>query len=277
MITRKQPVTMMYSKALIKPDGEVLNYSDTSSGNEVLVFIHGYPFDQSIWKEQVIALSEQARIITYDVRGYGSSSKGKEKFSIDLFADDLIFLLDSLQVNKVIVCGLSMGGYIALNLVKRYAERVKGLVLYDTQCYADNTIAKAKRYENIALIRNGGKQKYLEDMCKILFSPVTFQQKYEIVKQTLNLMLKADDDVLMRTLEAMAERVESCSILAAIKIPVMILCGEHDMLTPPEKSAFMQQQIQGSVLHIIENSGHLGHLENKEAFNQHLNNFLKSF
>ena len=85
MITRKQPVSMVYSKALIKPDGEVLNYSDTSSGNEVLVFIHGYPFDQSIWKEQAIALSEQARIITYDVRGYGSSSKGTEKYSIDLF------------------------------------------------------------------------------------------------------------------------------------------------------------------------------------------------
>ena len=277
MITRKQPVTMMYSKALIKPDGEVLNYSDTSSGNEVLVFIHGYPFDQSIWKEQVIALSEQARIIAYDVRGYGSSSKGKEKFSIDLFADDLIFLLDSLQVNKVIVCGLSMGGYIALNLVKRYTDRVKGLVLYDTQCYADNAIAKAKRYENIALIRNGGKQKYLEDMCKILFSPVTFQQNGEIIKITLDLMLKATDEVLIQTLEAMAEREETCSILSAIKIPAMVLCGEHDILTPPEKSEYMQQQIPGSVLHVIANSGHLAHLENKDAFNQHLNSFLKSF
>ncbi len=110
----------------------------------------------------------------------------------------------------------------------------------------------------------------------LFFKPIVKADKSG-VKQTLNLMLKADDDVLMRTLEAMAERVESCSILAAIKIPVMILCGEHDMLTPPEKSAFMQQQIQGSVLHIIENSGHLGHLENKDAFNQHLNNFLKSF
>ena len=277
MITRKQPVSMVYSKALIKPDGEVLNYSDTSSGNEVLVFIHGYPFDQSIWKEQVIALSEQARIITYDVRGYGSSSKGTEKFSIDLFADDLIFLLNSIQVNKVIVCGLSMGGYIALNLVKRYSERIKGLILYDTQCYADNAKKKKKRYENIALIRNGGKQKYLEDMCKILFSPVTFQQNGEIIKITLDLMLKATDEVLIQTLEAMAEREETCSILSAIKIPAMVLCGEHDILTPPEKSEYMQQQIPGSVLHVIANSGHLAHLENKDAFNQHLNNFLKSF
>ncbi|HOZ81663.1 MAG: alpha/beta hydrolase [Bacteroidia bacterium] len=277
MITRKQPVTMMYSKALIKPDGEVLNYSDTSSGNEVLVLIHGYPFDQSIWKEQVIALSDQARIITYDVRGYGSSSKGKERFSIDLFADDLIFLLDSLQVSKFIVCGLSMGGYIALNLVKRYPERIKGLVLYDTQCYADNAIGKAKRYENIELIRKGGKQKYLEDMCKILFSPATFQKNDVVIKQTLDLMMKADNEVLMQTLEAMAEREESCSNLSSIKFPTMILCGEYDVLTPPEKSEFMQQQIPGSVLHIIENSGHLGHLENKDAFNQHLNSFLKSF
>ena len=107
--------------------------------------------------------------ISYDIRGFGKSTAGAEKFSIGLFADDLIGLMDALQIDKAVVCGLSMGGYILLNAVNRYPERFEAIILSDTQCIADSPEAKVKRYKTIQQIEAGGLNDFAEAFVKNIF------------------------------------------------------------------------------------------------------------
>jgi 3-oxoadipate enol-lactonase len=118
----------------------------------VIVFIHGFPFNKSMWKSQVEALKAQYRVIAYDVRGHGDSDSGTVQFSIEQFVSDLIGFLDALKVEKVTLCGLSMGGYIALNAIQNFAKRFDALILCDTQCIADTPETKEKRMKAIESI-----------------------------------------------------------------------------------------------------------------------------
>jgi 3-oxoadipate enol-lactonase len=119
-------------------NGITICYDDFGKGLLPIIFIHGFPFDKSSWQPQLDFLRQTHRVIAYDIRGFGNSTSGKEKESIRLFADDLIQFMDALEIDKAIVCGLSMGGYILLNAAFRYPERFEAIVLSDTQCIADS-------------------------------------------------------------------------------------------------------------------------------------------
>src|SRR5689334_18153554 len=123
-----------------------VSYTDDGlQDSPVIIFIHGFPFNKHIWAGQVETLKENFRVIAYDIRGHGESSAGNVDFSIDLFATDLISLMDVLKIEKAMLCGLSMGGYIALNAMEKYQHRFIALILCDTQCIADTTEAREKR------------------------------------------------------------------------------------------------------------------------------------
>src|SRR5689334_21491870 len=120
----------------IQVNGTTVCYDDLGKGKIPILFIHGFPFDKTSWQPQMQFLKSTNRVIAYDIRGFGKSAAGNEKASIGLFADDLVQLLDALQLDKVIACGLSMGGYILLNALSRYPERFDAIILSDTQCIA---------------------------------------------------------------------------------------------------------------------------------------------
>jgi len=123
-----------------------VSYTDEGKyGAPVIIFIHGFPFNMSMWNPQIESLSNYCRVITYDIRGFGNSDAGNEEFTIELFAKDLISLMDALKIDITILCGLSMGGYIALNAIENYAGRFSALILSDTSCKADTSEAKEKR------------------------------------------------------------------------------------------------------------------------------------
>src|SRR4051812_1278955 len=115
----------------VKINGVTINYDDLGNSEFPLIFIHGFPFDKNSWKFQLDELQKYSRVIAYDCRGYGKSSSDRNPFSIRLFADDLISLLDELKIEKAIICGLSMGGYVALNAISRFPERFHKLILSD--------------------------------------------------------------------------------------------------------------------------------------------------
>src|SRR5688572_6563533 len=129
------------------------SYDDIGEGSVPIIFIHGFPFDKSMWQLQMEHFKTTHRVIAYDIRGFGKSFDDTNDLSITLFADDLIQLMDSLQIDKAIVCGLSMGGFIALNAINRFPGRFAGLILCDTQCIADPEDVKAGRYTTISQIR----------------------------------------------------------------------------------------------------------------------------
>lgn len=260
----------------IKIDDITINYNDLGEGKLPIIFIHGFPFDKSSWQPQLDYLRQYDRIITYDLRGYGNSTLNQEKISITMLADDLIKFMDALQIQKAIVCGLSMGGYILLNALNRYPKRFAAIILSDTQCIADTPEAKEKRYKNIALLESGGLSEFTENMIKNLFYTESFTTKKETVASLKKVMLSASPDVISETLRALAAREEMCYTLENIIIPTLIITGKEDKAVSPQQSTFMHQQIPRSILNIIDKAGHLPNLEKPEEFNRLVKDFALS-
>jgi 3-oxoadipate enol-lactonase len=229
-----------------------------------------------MWKNQISAFSENYRVVAYDVRGHGKSEPGNDDFSIELFVKDLIFAMDTLQIDKAILCGLSMGGYIALNAIENYPERFNALVLCDTNCKADTPEGKEKRLKTIESIKLNGVEKFADGLIENLLAPQTLAAKNEIVTAIREMIVKTSRDSLFKTLIAFTRRSETCSKLQEIKVPVLIIVGKEDKVTPPEAARFMHDKIRGATLSIIEHAGHLSNLENPDQFNAQLKGFLAS-
>jgi len=259
------------SNIKITVDNLTVNYNDDGPDDApIIIFIHGFPFNKTAWNKQVTALKDNYRVIAYDVRGHGNSSAGDADFSIDLFAKDLLDLMDALKINKVVLCGLSMGGYIALNAVEKYPDRFDALILSDTNCIADPPETKEKRMKAIESIKEFGVEKYADESIKNLFAPESFLTKKEEIAAVREMIVNTNKETLYKTLRAFYERKETCSRLQDINIPVLIMVGKEDKITPPEAAQMMHEKIEDSVLKIIEHAGHLSNIENPSEFNNQI-------
>jgi 3-oxoadipate enol-lactonase len=252
------------------------NYNDEGAEQQpVIIFIHGLALNKDMWSRQEDALKNEYRVIAYDVRGHGKSQMGKEEFSIELFADDLIHFMDMLEIDQTALCGLSMGGYIVLRAMEKYPERFTALILSDTQCIADSAEARERRMKAIEDIQQNGKVPFADQNAKNLFSPESFTTRKGEIEAVKAMTTNMQAEAICQTLNALANRDETCSRLNEIKIPVLILVGKDDKFTPPERSQFMHSKIKNSELHIIDRAAHLSNVENAEEFNRSLKDFLK--
>lgn len=239
-----------------------------------VVLIHGFPFSHEMWHPQVEALSSGYRVITYDVRGHGESEVGDGQYTIELFVDDFLGLLDHLKIEKAVVVGLSMGGYIALRTIERNPERFKALVLCDTRSEADTNEGKLKRAANIKFVKNEGVERFAAEFVKAIFSPKSFETNLETVQFIQDIIEETSPTAIAGTLLALAGRTDTTDSLSRITVPTLILVGEHDTLTPPSAAEAMHSKIPNSELHVISDAAHMSNLENPEEFNNHLLNFL---
>ena len=254
-----------------------VSYNDEGkTGDPVIIFIHGFPFNKSMWDKQMEALKHDYRVIAYDVRGHGYSDTGTEDFSIELFATDLLNLMDTLKIDKAMLCGLSMGGYIALNAFENYPDRFDALILSDTTCLADTSEAKEKRIKTIENIRKNGVEKFADESIKNLFARESFSTKKKEIAAVREMIVHTDEESLCKTLRAFYERKETCSKLSDIYVPVLIMVGEEDKITPLAAAQLMQEKIKDSLLSIIEHAGHLINIENPLEFNNQLEEFVST-
>lgn len=254
-----------------------VSYTDEGPENvPVIIFIHGFPFNKEMWNKQLDALSENLRVIAYDVRGHGNSYSGTDDFSIELFVKDLLSFMDALEIEKTTLCGLSMGGYIALKAIEKYPYRFDKLILCDTSCKPDSHEAKEKRMKAIEGILENGVEKFADDGIMIFFAQESLNTKKDMIAEVREIMVHTTEKSIIKTLLALSKRKETCSILSEIKVPVLILVGEEDKITPPEAAQFMHKEINGSVISIIKHAGHLSNLENPEQFNTQLKKFLEN-
>ncbi len=242
----------------------------------VILFIHGFPLNKSMWNPQMEAFKNDYRVIAYDIRGHGKTEHGDKDFSIDLFVSDLIGFMDAFYIDKAIVCGLSMGGYIALKAVEDYPNRFSGLVLCDTNCLADTTEAKENRLKAIENIKQNGVEKYAGESLEKLFAPGSLLTKERVTESVRKMILKTTEQSLISTLTALSTRQETCSRLNEITIPVLIMVGSEDIITPPSAAQSMHEKIPGSILEVIDHAGHLSNLENPDSFNKKLRSFISS-
>lgn len=259
----------------ITTTNQTISYIDEGSFNApTIIFIHGFPLNKAMWNKQIGELKEKYRVIAYDIRGYGNSDAGDDDFSIELFVNDLLSLMDILKIDKTILCGFSMGGYIALNAIENFPERFSALLLCDTNCTDDKPAAKEKRMRSIESIMEKGLEQYTEESLKKLFAPISFSKQIDEITIVREMIMKTPKQSIFKTLHALAERSETCSKLHEIRVPVLIMVGKEDEITPPDVAFSMHEKMKGSTIHIIDQAGHLSNMENSREFNNHLNGFL---
>ena len=265
-----------YQNLLAEVNGFTVSYNDIGEGSIPVLFLHGFLFDKSMWKGQLDNLKTSNRIIACDIRGFGKSTDEDTLLSIDLFSEDLMSFMDKLNIKKAIVCGLSMGGFIALNAIKRFPERFEALILCDTQCIADTTEVKENRYKAIEQINRDGVTEFNEKFIKSVFHSHSLSNKVELVENLGSIVFANSKKIIIAGITALAGRSETCSSLSVIRIPTLIICGREDVVTPIDQSEFMHKHIEGSILKIIDRAGHVSNLEQPEEFNKYVRDFLNS-
>jgi 3-oxoadipate enol-lactonase len=256
-------------------NGIQLNYVERGLPDGLpIIFIHGFPFSHEMWSPQMASLPNRYRAISYDVRGHGASDIGDPHYTIDLYVDDLLALMDHLVITKAVLCGLSMGGYIALRAAERAPERIRGLILCDTKSEADTDEGKIRRSDTLRLIQARGVHAFAQEFVKSIFAPRTFTHRHEAVELIKQIIGSNQPTAVCGALLALAARTDTTARLVSISVPTLLLVGEHDQLTPPSATKAMHDRIQGSRMHIIPEAGHMSNLENPEAFNALIESFL---
>jgi pimeloyl-ACP methyl ester carboxylesterase len=253
-----------------------LNYIESGKPKSLaVVLIHGFPFSHKMWEPQLRVMPNNIYAIAYDIRGHGSSDVGDGQFTMEIFVDDLIALLNHLSIEKAVLCGLSMGGYIALRTFERHPERVAGLILCNTKSEPDTNEAKVKRTAAMNLIKTEGTRVFGEYFAKDVFCSKTFENKSDTIEFAKQIIRANSSLGICGTQLALASRTDTTPILSAINVPTCIIVGEQDKLTPPSTAQTMHKKITGSELHILPNAAHMSNLENANDFNETIIAFLK--
>ncbi len=245
-----------------------------------VVFIHGFPFSHKMWTfpgGQTEALAGTHRVVAYDVCGHGESEVSSGHYSIEFFVDDLIGLLNHLNIQQAIVVGLSMGGYIALRAIEKHPDRFKGLVLCDTRSEADSNEGKIQRAVQINSIKSEGVKPFAEEYIKNIFAPESMTERNESVRLIQSIIERTAPSSLFGTLLALAARTDTTDSLSSIKVPTCIIVGEKDVLTPVSAAEKMKENIPHAAVTVIPNAAHISNMENPEAFNKALVEFLQTF
>jgi 3-oxoadipate enol-lactonase len=262
-----------FSSIQIELNGNIISYNDCGNKDAIpIIFIHDLGLNQTMWKHQIDHFKNNFRVITYDVRGHGSSGYGDGHYTIDLFADDLISLMDHLKIPKAVLCGYSMGGFIALRTIEIYTERVMGLVLCETNSYADSNEEKTNRFKSIMSIKINGVTDYANTLINQRLHTAE-NQKPELESMIKNAIENTSAEGLCGTLLAVASRTDTSKYLKEIKVPTIIIEGEKDS-SHPFDALYLNHFITGSQLKTIKGAWNFSNIEKPDEFNAVLVEFI---
>jgi 3-oxoadipate enol-lactonase len=257
---------------------EIINglsvFLEGNSKNKSIIFLHGFPYDHTMWKAQIEELSEKYFCVTYDIRGLGESSVGDGQYTMESFVDDLETIIDQLKLVKPVLCGLSMGGYISLRALERFENKFSASILCDTRSEADNNEGKLKRAAAIKRINSEGLAPFAKDFITNCFGDNYKQHNKDEFEKRIAKSSAFDPVGVKGSLHAMMGRNDTTEYLSKVKIPALIICGELDALTPPAVMKPLAEKIIGSELVIIKNSGHMSPIENPKDVNEAITKFL---
>ena len=260
--------------SFLRIDDIQLAYTDTGVGRPI-VLIHGYPFNRSLWNEQVAALSTSYRVIVPDLRGFGESESSPPPATMNRMAQDVAQLMDHLEITRAVIGGLSMGGYVALAFYKQFPSRVRALILADTRARADTEEGKQTRAQQAEKALSEGMAGIADAMLPKLLTPETVSKRPEIVKRVRDMILKTKPEGAAAALLGMAQRDDQTELLSTITSKTLIIVGAEDAITPAADSEKMHNAIAGSRLVVLESAGHVSNLERTEKFNEAVMDFLR--
>lgn len=257
-------------------NGINLAYDDVGGGPAVLL-IHGFPLSRAMWRPQLGDLVAAGyRVVAPDLRGFGDSDGGDGPYSMELFADDLIALLDHLELQQAVVAGMSMGGYVLFNLLERYPERIKAAVFCTTRCRADDEAARQRRLQLASDVTKFGPQAVADSFHELLFAPTTIEERPKLAAEVYGWMVATASGGLAGGLLAMRERADVTASLARIAVPTLVIAAEQDRACPLEHPRMIASGIAGSRLEVLSGAGHLVNLEQPNQFNLCLLDFLRT-
>jgi pimeloyl-ACP methyl ester carboxylesterase len=256
--------------------GLEMAYLDAGEGPTVL-FLHGYPFDQSMWSEQIEAITTAGfRAIAPDLRSLGQTKSSSEVATMNEMARNAAALLDELNVEDAVVCGLSMGGYVAFEFVHLFSTRVRGLVLAGTRAPADNEQEKAGREQQVKTMLRAGMVPISIATLPKLLARRTLDEKPDVVKRVRAMIVRADPKGAAAAQRGMAARRDYTEDMPKINVPTLIIVGREDSIRPVADAEFMHRGIRNSRLAIIEDAAHMTNMEQAEVFNGYLATFCRS-
>lgn len=236
-----------------------------------ILFIHGYPLDHTIWGAQMAGLEGWTRIAP-DLRGMGQSDAPDLGYSMATYAEDLLALLTTLGVDRAVLCGLSMGGYVAFEMLRRAPERVRALVLMDTRAEADSPEAKKARDAAMVQARDGGAAAIADAMLPKLLARGAAP---DLVLRVQELMAHTPVAGILGALSAMRDRPDSSALLPALaQVHSLVVVGEQDQVTPRESAQAIVDALPRGRLVVLPGAGHLTPLEQPEAVSRALAEFL---
>jgi 3-oxoadipate enol-lactonase len=258
----------------VRAGGAELHVVERGAGKPILL-IHGFPLDHSMWNPQIERLAERARVIAPDLRGFGGSRSAGGAASIEQMADDLDALLTALAIDEpVVLCGLSMGGYVAFQFWRKHGSRLRGLILCDTRSVADTPEGAQARSKQAKTVLSEGSASLAAAMLPKLFAPSTFENQPNLVEEQRQVILNGDRVGIAAALRAMAARPDVGDYLPRIAIPALVIVGQHDAISPPDEMRSLAQAMPRAQFVMLPDCGHMSPLENPQAFHRAVETYL---
>ena len=255
-------------------NGNLIGFEDGGKGAPILL-IHGFPLNRTMWRPQQEALQAAGfRPVIPDLRGFGESDTS-EGTTIATYVDDLVGLLDHLDIEKATIAGMSMGGYILLDLLERYPQRCSAACFVVTRSGADDEAGKARRQAFARDTQTLGPQVVADAFARILFAPETAATFPDLAQEVYGWMAGTPTLGLVGGLLAMGGRKDYTAVLRSVQVPCLVIGAEQDQAIPPENSRLLAQELPDATLCMIPGAGHLVNLEQPEAFNSCLLQFLE--
>ncbi len=254
-------------------DLQVFTSGDESK--QPIIFVHGFPYDHTMWDKQIDHLKDDYYCVTYDIRGLGSSSVGDGQYTMESYVDDLLEIISELKLTKPVLCGLSMGGYMAFRAIERSQDTFGALILSDTRAEADSDEGKLIRASKIKQINEEGIEAFVDSFVPTCFAHDTIVNRSDLFQSVLNKCKTNDPIGVKGALIAMLSRTDTTNYLSNISIPTLIIVGENDALTPPAVMKSLNESIPNSKFVVISDSGHMTPIEKPEAVNEAISDFMK--
>ena len=244
-------------------------------GHGPVILLHGFPLVGAMWDELVPALVDRYRLIVPDLRGHGGSRVTPGPYEMSDYAADILHLMDSLRIERATLVGLSMGGYITMELLATAPERITAVVLADTRAPGDDTEARRQgRAAQIDAIQTRGLEAFAEMTLPRMFSASAFETRTDLVERFRQIIVGQKPEAVLAAAEGIAARESILDAMRAVRCPTLILVGSEDVATTPGDAAQLASTIPNSTLVVLEGAGHMSNWEAPDEFNRAVRDFL---
>ncbi len=244
----------------VELESYALEVEDHGDGIAVML-VHGFPLSSEIFAPVRPAIEQAARLVTPDLRGFGYSDTPQGDYSMDALAEDVVAVADVLGLDRFVVGGHSMGGYVALRVAERHRDRLAGLILIDTRAGADSMAAAARRDDAVAAIREHGKDAFLASFLPGLVGPSSQRKGGRYLADLQGIAASIPEHVLAGCLRGMRDRPDGAGMLAGLDVPALVVVGAEDTVTPPDEARAMAAALPRARLAVIPEAGHTPTME----------------